>query len=94
MSEIIALTANHPRSGNISGGGKFPSSWPAFSRIRLIYFCFTQLQQRKRAEERRENESSALLKKFMISHTHSQACSLPDTTALISRPENWLDSHS
>lgn len=40
--------------------------------MRLICFYFSQLQQRERVKERKENELSALLKRFMISHTHSR----------------------
>lgn len=46
---------------------------PAFSRTRLICSYFSQLQQRTRAKERREDELSTLLKGLTVSHTHSQA---------------------
>lgn len=78
-------------TGNLLGG---PLLCPAYSRARLISSYFSWLQDREQAKERKENELSALLKRFMISHTHSQARSLPDTTPLISRPENWRASHS
>lgn len=78
----------------LAGGGGVLCACPAFSRIRLICSYVSQLRQRKRVKESKENELSALLERFMISHTHSQARASPDTTPLISRPENWRASHS
>ena len=94
-SPIISPTAKHVGTGH---GKPFrgPLSGPAFSRMRLICSYFNQLLPREQGREgkkRKENEPSALLKRFLISHTHSQAGALPDTTALISRPENWRVSH-
>lgn len=88
-NQIIILTAKH--TGNLL---RCPLSCPAFSRTRLISFYFSWLQYREQAKEGKENELSALLKRFMISHTHSQAMSLTDTTPLISRHENWHASWS
>lgn len=65
-------------------------SFPAFARIRLIYSYFSGLGQ----SERREAGLSALLKRFMISHTHLKTSYLPDTTPLIKRPAIWQPSSS
>lgn len=67
---------------------------PAFSRMRLICSCFSQLQQRKRRKERKEKGLSVLLKRSMSSHTRWQARASPDTIPLISRPENWRAAYS
>lgn len=92
--QVITLTATHPGTEHWKPFRGVLCACSVFSKMRLICSYFSQVQQRKRVKERQENELSALLKRFMISHTHSQARSLPDTTPLISRPENWRASHS
>lgn len=92
-SQIITLTAKHPGM----------ERWKPF-RGTFIVSCLFQNEAnlplfqpppaQRSGEGQKESESSALLKRLMISHTHSQARSLPDTTPLISRPENWRASHS
>lgn len=94
-SPIISPTAKHAGLGHRKPF-RGPLSGPAFSRRRLICSYFNRLLPREQGREKKkkkENEPSALLKRFLISHTHSQAGALPDTTALISRPENWRVSH-
>lgn len=63
-------------------------SFPAFARIRPIYSYFSGLRQ----SEKGEPGLSALLKRFMISHTHLKTSYLPDTTLLVKRPSNGQPS--